>query len=331
MRFKTAFVAATLAAAGLSVSAQAEVTEMRITKQPSIIYLPLVIMEQQKLVEKHAKAAGIELKANWMTFTSGGASTDALLSGNVDLVTSGATNLLLLWSRTNGQVKGVSGAGAVPMLLVTRNPNVKTLKDFTEKDRIAVPTIKVSTQATILHIAAEKELGPSGPDKLDALTVQLGHPDAYTALLNPKLEVNSHFSAPPYQYQALKNPAVHQVLDSAQIMGGPASNAVTFGTAKFHDANPKAIAAFVAALKEATALIENDKPAAVKIYLDATKENFAAGDLVEMISRPNTAYGPTPYGTMKFADYMQRTGLIKTKPATWKDLFFAEVHDLPGS
>ncbi len=49
---------------GFSAPARAEVNEIRITKQPSIIYLPMVIMEQNKLVEKHAKAMGIgELSA----------------------------------------------------------------------------------------------------------------------------------------------------------------------------------------------------------------------------------------------------------------------------
>jgi NitT/TauT family transport system substrate-binding protein len=316
---------------GAAAPARAEVAELRITKQPSIIYLPVVIMEQQKLVEKHAKSAGFDLKASWLTFTSGGAATDALLSGNVDLVTSGATNMLLLWSRTNGQVKGVSGVAAVPMLLYTRNPDVKTIKDFTEKDKIAVPTIKVSTQATILHIAAEKLMGPGGPDRLDKFTIQLGHPDAFTQVMNPSLEVDSHFGAPPYQYEALKKPGIHVVLDSVDVMGGPASNAVTFGNAKFHDANPKAMKAFIDALAEATDLIEKDKKKAVQIYLDGTKENYQPDELVEMISKPNTVYGPVPHATMQFAEYMARTGLLKSKPASWKDFFFADVHALPGS
>jgi len=67
-------------ALAIAVPASAEVSELRITKQPSIIYLPLVIMEHDKLLEKHAKAAGLgDLKVTWITFNSGGTSTDALL------------------------------------------------------------------------------------------------------------------------------------------------------------------------------------------------------------------------------------------------------------
>ena len=67
--------------------------------------------------------------------------------------------MLLLFERSRGEVRGLAGAGGAPMFLVTRNPDVKKLADFTDKDKIAVPTVKTSTQALILQIAAERELG----------------------------------------------------------------------------------------------------------------------------------------------------------------------------
>lgn len=319
-------------ALAIAAPASAEVSELRITKQPSIIYLPLVIMEHDKLLEKHAKAAGLgDLKVTWITFNSGGTSTDALLSGSVDLVTSGVSNLLLLWERTKGQVNGVTSVGGLPMLLVTRDPGVKTLKDFTEKDKIAVPTIKVSSQAMVLKMAMEKMYGEAARDKLDAMTVQLGHPDAMIAVVGGSSEVNSHFSAPPYQFTELKAPGVHLVLDSSDVFGGPASNAVVFGTRKFYDANPKTIAAFIAGLEEANGLIARDPSLAAKIYLDATHEKYSVDEVVAMIKAPNVVYSTTPNATMVFADFMVKTGLIKTRPATWKEFFFPVVHNLPGT
>jgi NitT/TauT family transport system substrate-binding protein len=319
-------------ALAFSAPARAETSELRITKQPSIIYLPLVVMEQNKLVEKQAKAQGLgDLKVQWVTFNSGGAATDALLSGSVDLVTSGVSNLLLLWERTKGEVNGVTSVGGLPMLLVTRDPNVKTLKDFTDKDKIAVPTIKVSSQAMVLKMALEKMYGPAARDSLDPMTVQLGHPDAMLAVVGGSSEVNSHFSAPPYQAQELKTPGVHLVLDSSVVFGGPASNAVVFGTKKFYRANPKTIAAFMAALDEANQLIAKDPAAAAKIYLDATKEKFTVDEIVAMVKAPNVVYSTTPNGTMVFADFMFKTGLIKVKPASWKEFFFPVVHNLPGT
>jgi hypothetical protein len=88
-------------AAGFSVAAKAQSADLRITGQPSIIYLPRVVMERNKLVEKYAKAQGLdELKVQRITCNSGGAASDALLSGSLDLVTGGVSNLLLPRGRT---------------------------------------------------------------------------------------------------------------------------------------------------------------------------------------------------------------------------------------
>ena len=147
----------TLLRAGLSAAAlgvpllrsgvaRAEASELRIAKQPGLSYLPAVIAEKLGLVEKHAKAAGIDnLRVSWTRLTNGGASNDALLSGGVDMVISGGPNMLIMWGKTGGRVRGVVATGALPMKLVTNNPNVKTLADFGPSDRIAVPTIRVGT------------------------------------------------------------------------------------------------------------------------------------------------------------------------------------------
>jgi NitT/TauT family transport system substrate-binding protein len=39
----------------------------------------------------------------------------------------------------------------------------------------------------------------------------------------------------------------------------------------------------------------------------------------------------TPENTLNVADFMQKVGTIKVKAGSWKDLFFPEVHSLPGS
>src|SRR6478735_8134345 len=186
-----------------SSAARAEAGELRIAKQPGLSYLPAVIAEKLGLVEKHAKAAGLsDFKTTWTRLTNGGVSNDALLSGNVDMVISGGPNMLILWAKTSGRVKGVVATGALPMLLVTNNPNVKTIADFTDQDRIAVPTIRVGTQPAVLGIAVEKQFGLGAVERYNSLTVSLGHPDAMIALqAKGSGGVTAHFSQPPYQNQ----------------------------------------------------------------------------------------------------------------------------------
>jgi NitT/TauT family transport system substrate-binding protein len=137
----------------LAAPTRAEVSEIRISKQYGLPYLSVVVVEQNQLIEKHAKALGLgDVKVTWQTIGSGGTSTDSLLAGNLDFVTSGVSNMMLLWSRTGGQVKALGAAAAVPLIMVTRNPNVKTIADLSPKDKIAVPTVKVSMQSTILAL-----------------------------------------------------------------------------------------------------------------------------------------------------------------------------------
>ena len=328
VRLITGFVLAFI----LIAPAYAEVNEIRITKQPGLVYLPLTIMETNHLLEKQAKARGLgDIKVTWTVFTSGATAVDALLSGNVDLVTSGGTNMLVAWSASNGRVKGVAGAVAIPMLLVTRNPNVKTIRDFTAADKIAVPSLKVSVQATILRMAVAKEFGDSEVGRLDNFTVAMGHPDAYIALASGKGDLDSHFSLPPYWEEELKIPGVHTVLNSLDVAGGPVSNGVVFGTTEFHDANPKLMAAFLAAQTEAIDLIHNNKRLAAQIYLQDSHEKWSVDEIVAMLNDPNFVYSVAPRQSMKLHDSMFKSGIIKKPATSWKDYFFSEVHNLPGT
>src|SRR3954468_15289579 len=235
--------AAAVAALGVvlsGASAQAQQkTEISLSRQPGIFYMPTHIIEKQKLIEKHAAVLGVPgITTKWITFSGGGAQTDALLAGGVDILNTGTGNLLLLWDRTRGGVKGIVACSAQPMTLISRDTNIKSLKDIGPNEKIAVPTVKISTQAIVLQIAAAEIFGADQWSKLDANTVQLGHPDAYAAMANPQHEVRSHFTIPPYTFLELKNvPGAHPVLASPDVMGGPLTQAQFFTTTKFADAN----------------------------------------------------------------------------------------------
>jgi NitT/TauT family transport system substrate-binding protein len=159
-RICAAAVAATgLALSGSPASAQQK-SEISLSRQPGIFYMPSHIMEKQKLIEKHAAALGLPgVTTKWVTFSGGGAQTDALLAGGVDILNTGTGNLLLLWDRTRGGVKGIVATSEQPMTLISRDANIKSIKDFGPGDKIAVPTVKVSTQAIVLQIAASEAFG----------------------------------------------------------------------------------------------------------------------------------------------------------------------------
>jgi NitT/TauT family transport system substrate-binding protein len=308
--------------------------EITITKQPSILYLPALIMEKQHLIEKQAAALGVPgLKVEWRMFTGGGAATDALLSNNVDIVNSGLGNLLLLWDRTRGGVKGIVTNSAQPLLLISRDPRIKTLKDFGPTDKIAVPTVRVSTQAILLQMAAEQTFGKGQWAKLDPNTVQLGHPDAAAALANNRHEVATHFSAPPFDFQELKTvPNAHVVLRSSDVIGGALSQSTLFCTTAFANANPKVIEAVIAASKEAVAYVHDHTRESVEIYKELSGDRTSVDDLMTLLKQPDMMdYQVKPEGSMKFAAHMHMVGILKTEPKAWTDYFLPAAASLNGS
>ena len=196
-----------------------------------------------------------------------------------------------------------------------------------------MPTLKVSTQAILLQMASEKTFGADQTTKLDANTVQLGHPDAAIMMANPKGEITSHFAAPPYSYFELKNvKGAHVVLSSPDIIGGPLTQSQFFTTTKFADANPKVIAAIKAATFEAIDFIRKDTPAAVDIYREVTHDKMSADDILDMLKQPGMMeWTAAPQGTMKFAAHLHKVGTLKTMPKAWTDYYLPITADLPGN
>jgi NitT/TauT family transport system substrate-binding protein len=314
--------------------ATAEVVEVKVAKQFSIGYLQLNVMERQKLIEKHAKADGLgDVKVSWLTFNGPDMMNDALLSGSVDLVSGGVPGLVTLWAKTANTrqaVKGISALSAQPFLLNTRNPNVHTIADFTDQDRIALPAVKVSVQAVTLQMAAAQQFGQANFAKLDPLTVSMSPPDSTIALLSGSADITAVFGVPPFQQEQLKNPKIHTVLNSFDVMG-PHTFTCLWTSAKFHDDNPKLFKSVMGALEEATRLVNQDTSAAASYWFDEAKSKLALDEVTAIVPGAQVEWTMVPKNTMKYAGFMHQVGSIKLEPARWQDMFFPEIAALPGS
>ena len=322
-------LAAALIAAAVISPAAAEVNELKIGKQYGLPYIQFVIMEDQKLIEKHAKAAGLgDVKVEWATLGGPAQLNDGIISGAIDIAGVGLPNLITMWekTRTNARVRAIAGLNFMPLLLLTRDPKIKTLKDYGEKDRIALPSVKISMQAILLEMAAAKEFGEANYEKLDPLTVSMGHPDAFAAL-NSGTEVGSHFSSAPFQNRQLKMPGYHQVISSYDIIGPHSVSCIVMQT-KFHDGNPKLTAAVLAAMKEATAWIKADKRAAAEAYLRVTKDRMPVDELLAMLNDPNIVITIVPKGADKISEFLHKVGRVKVRPDRWQDYYFGDVEKL---
>src|SRR5450631_1033907 len=334
-KFVSRALIAAAAVLQLALPAAAEVPEIRLAQQFSIGYLQLNVMEHEKLIEKHAKLLGIpEVKVSWLKFNGPAAVNDALLSGTLDIASGGVPGLLVLWAKAKGtpqEVRGISALSSQPFLLNSRDPDVKTIKDFKPSDHIAVPAVKVSVQAIMLQMAAAKAYGDKEFAKLDVQTVSMSPPDATIALLGGKSEITAAFSVPPFQYQQLEQAGIHTVINSFDVMGGSHSFTVAWTSAKFRDANPVLYKALIAALREATDIVNKDKKAASAFWIEDGKSKLSLDMVTGIVSGSQVRWTMTPENTIKFADFMSDVGTLKVKAASWKDYFFPDIYGLKGS
>ena len=308
-------------------SAHAEATSLRVAKQFGLGYLQFMVMQDKRLIEAHAKAAGLgDIAVEWATFRSSDVMNDALISGSVDFVSLGVPGLITIWSKTRGSigVRGASAINAAPLFLNVRDPSIKSLADFKDQHRIALPAVKVAMQAIMLEMAAAKMFGENKFNALDHLTVSMSHPDATAAMLGGPSEVTANFSSPPFQYRQLKNPNVHVLLKSSDLVPEGVSFNVIATTSKFRTENPKLYGAFLAALREATDLINADKAAAAEIYLKVSGEKTPLAEIKEVLAEPDIVYTTKPVGIQPFMEFMAKIGSLRGGTAPWTEMFFPE-------
>ena len=327
-------VALTALASALPSTALAE-GKIRLAQQFGISYLILDVVRDQKLIEKHGKEAGVDIEVEWASISGATAMNEALLSGSLDVVSAGVPPALSMWDRTKGSgqdVKLVAAIGSLPNYLITNNPAVKKLADFGPNDRIAVPAAGVGFQSRTLQIQTAREFGPENFKKFDDISISLPHPDATAALIAGGTEINSHFSSAPFYYQALAgNPAVHKVLSSYDILGGPATFNVLYSTSTFHDENPKTYKALYAALTEASAWIGTHKKEAAETFIRQQKSKLSPDLILQIVNDPENDFTITPEKTEVYARELNALGVLKNAASSWKDFFFEEAWVEKGS
>ncbi len=330
---RLAALALSTAVATAAPAARAE-GQLRIAEQFGIVYLLLNVAQDQALIEKHGKAQGIDIKVEFVKLSGGAAVNEALLSGSIEVAGAGVGPLLTIWDRTLGRqnVRGIASLGNFPYYLTSINPAVKTIADFSDKDRIALPAVGVSVQSRILQLASARAWGDAQYNKLDKLQVAVPHPEATAAIIKGGTEINAHFGNPPFQEQGLAgNPNAHIVLKSYEVLGGPSSATVLYATEKFRKDNPKTYKAFVGALAEAAQLVRADPEKAADIFIRTNRSGVNRELLLKIIRNPEVEFKLTPQNTYALAEFMHRIGAIKARPASAKDYFFDDAHNGAGS
>ena len=298
-------------------------------------FLPLLVMKERKLIEKHAASLGVAtLRVRWIDLGGPAVMNDALLSGSVDFIAAGPPAFITLWDRTRGgaDVRGIAAMSSLPMYLNTTAERLRTLEDLSDRDKIAVTAVKVSIPSIAMQMYAAERFGLANAFRFDRYTVTMTHPDAVVALLSGANQIDAHFTSPPFHQRELKDARVHTVLSTDAIMHGATTFTMLSTTAKFHAANPALCAAVLAALNEANDTIRADPRAAAEILAAAeSTAGFSVDELADVLRDPEIEFTTTPANVAKYAEFMHAIGSIEHAPESWRDLFFPEIHGAAGS
>jgi NitT/TauT family transport system substrate-binding protein len=303
-------------------------------QQRGLLYLPVDLMVHAGVLQKEADKLGLgKVEATATNLSGPGPVIDAIITGSADYGTAALPSLLTLWTKTKGTPQEVKAVGTMSngaMTLYTTNPNVKTIADFTENDRIAVPTVGISFNAMMLQMAAEKLW--NDPHRLDKLTVGLGHPDAVAAMSAGfgKSTVTAHIAVQPFTARGLKIPGAHIIADSREVFGGQLTQITLLASKSTRDKNPKLFQAVSNALEESIKVANADKRAAAVLWKQAQKATESVDELVELLSDPGFEFTSQPKRIATFAAFLNRTNRLKDKLGSWKELFWETAHNQQG-
>ena len=310
-----ASLAAVLAAAPLSArtasppsDAPAEIT---VAYQPGLSYSNLIVMRDQRLLEKQFP----QTKINWTVLNSTAAVREGFIAGQIQIGAGSIPPFLTGWERGVGW-KVLASLNQMSVWLVTRDKNVRTLKDLKPDMKIGMPSID-SVQSLTLRKAALEQLGNA--HALDNAIVAIDHPSGLQALLVGQLA--AHLSSPPFQYQEVQAGG-HVVVRSFDVFGKHTFNSV-YVNAKFADEHPQFIKAFYRDLLDATQFLKAHPREASEILAKDAGSKVPARDFEGWLRRPDVIFSTTPHGFLAMAKFMQSIGSLKNVPSSMRDINYA--------
>jgi NitT/TauT family transport system substrate-binding protein len=293
-------------------------THLTIAYQPGIGYAPLIMIRQQKLIEKKFPGTTVD----WKILASNAPIQDGLISGQIDLGAVGVPTLLLGWA------KGINWKYLAPLSeadlwLMVKDPSITKLSDLVGK-KIAMPS-PTSIQAIVLRKAASVQLGSA--KALDSSIVSLEHPDGVQALLTG--QVAAHLTSPPFEFQE-RNQGARILLHSSQYFG-----AHTFvgliGQQKFYDQYPDFSGWLYSTIKQQDDVLNTNPKLAGQLLSADSEGTPSAAQFTKWLTAKAVKYQTKPRGLMRFANFMSHNGLLSKMPPSVNDLVFPPVYPTKGS
>lgn len=208
-----------------------------------------------------------------------------------------------------------TGLCRAPIGLVSWKDDIKSISDFTEDDRIALPQ-PGSIQHILLTMAADKTMG--NPAFFDNQIITMPHPDGMNALFT-KNDVTAHFTSPPFIMKELQQPGFRLILSGNEAMGGD----FTFigGTVKnsFSVNHPEVIGVLNRIIEETNTFINNNPEKAAEILAPVYK--MEKEELVKYLTWDGMFFSNDISGMDKFIKFMRKNNYLNNDISE-KDIYF---------
>ncbi len=276
---------------------------LTIAYQGGIGYAPVHILEAKKLIEKNY---GEDITVEFVKLDSGAAINEGIIGGTIDIGCMGVAPAI------SGVAAGIpykviSNLCSQSHGLMTRDKDIRTLKDITAEDKIALVNTG-SIQHILLSMAAEKVLGDA--HALDNNIQAMSHAEGMAALESGT--VTLHLTSSPFIYQERENENYAELAEINEVWPSGNSFLVAMASEKLHE-DEKLYSAVSAAFSEAIEFINTNKDETATIeteYLGLDRET-----VMSYLNEKDCQYFGELKGADTMADFMYSAGFITKEVA----------------
>ena len=297
-KFMASILAAPFVASG-QLWAEESSGRLAIAVLPGLGYAPLTLAKQGGWLEKAVPG----LQVSWLQIASSSAIREGMLAGDIDAGAGSVAPFLI--GRDRGFKAGlVSPLAVMDLLLLTNDPEIRSLKDFNPTKKIAVPAPDTN-QAFAVRFAAKQTLDDA--HALDGSFLAMPHPDALQALITN--QVAGYMSSPPFQNQAVARGA--RVLVNSRDLFGPLTFSICFATEAYAKKSPAAVQALREAITKGVTLLKSQPTEAAAMLAADSGGRVSAAEFVKLLADPDMQFTDAPEGVSKLSIFMRSAGFLR--------------------
>ena len=288
---------------GCSPTKESNLEELTITHVTSPLNVPSIIQKNKNMFAEEFKANGKEMTVNYAEITSGADQTQALASGDVDILYAVGGTSVISAAANGADIKILNMYSRSPeaFCMYSHDENIKSAQDLKGKT-IAGPV------GTNLHQLLVAYLEKAGMTIDDVNYVNMAIPDAKAALDGKSIDVA--LLAGPTAYKANKQ-GYNLVTNGKGLTDAVIAVAVT---EKFYNEHKKDLEIFMNAEENIIKYInENHKEAMEIVAKELDLEKSAVEEMYKQYDFNMETTDADIKAFQNVADFMLKTGMIESE------------------